>query len=163
MKRSGRIVDGSRLPPNPATTNASYLPPATGTLPLSDGNEKAAAPCVVLLEDDPLARFAQEVLLRDWGYRVVAGASRAKILPVIRNAPGDVAAIIADFHLGDDDTGAEIAQSIAAIANRKIPTLIMSASLGLRSAEAVGKYGFECMSKPVDPEQLRIWLVAATA
>lgn len=33
------------------------------------------APLVVLLEGDPLVRFGQVLLLKDWGYRVVAEAS----------------------------------------------------------------------------------------
>jgi CheY-like chemotaxis protein len=37
------------------------------------------APCVVLIEDDPLVRLGQEMLLRDWGYRVVTGASRDEV------------------------------------------------------------------------------------
>ena len=118
-------------------------------------------PCVVLLEDDPLARFGQEVLLRDWGYRVVANASRAGVMDALRQEDAEVAAIIADFNLGDGETGVEIAHHIAASASRRIPTVIMSASHGRRSCADARAHGFTFLAKPIDPEHLRVWLIKA--
>ena len=128
---------------------------------MSELRDAVLPPRVILLEDDPLVRFGQEVLLRDWGYRVIAACSREAVLAAIQDAPDDIAAIVADFHLGGDDNGAAIAQAIAAAVHRPIPTIIMSASLGQRQESTARDHGFECFSKPVDPEQLRSWLSAA--
>ena len=121
------------------------------------------APRVILLEDDPLVRFAQEILLKDWGYRVVAESSRAGALAAIQDTPDDIAAIVADYHLGVDDNGAAVAQAIAAVAQREIPTIIMSASLGQRQEQTAREHGFDCFSKPVNPEHLRNWLSSVIA
>jgi len=122
-----------------------------------------STPCVILLEDDPWTRFGQEVLLRDWGYCVVAETSRAGVLHALGQQTAEVAAIIADFNLGGDDTGVEIARDIATAASRPIPTVIMSASFGRLSGVAARANGFAFLPKPVDPDLLRAWLDAATA
>jgi CheY-like chemotaxis protein len=122
-----------------------------------------ATPCVVLLEDDPLVRFGQEVLLRDWGYRVVADKSRAGVLQALEENDVEVSAIIADFNLGDGETGVEIARDLAVSASRPIPTVIMSASHGRRSSVAARRYGFTFLPKPINPDDLQAWLTEATA
>jgi DNA-binding NtrC family response regulator len=120
-------------------------------------------PLVVLIEDDPLVRLGQEMLLRDWGYRVVLGASGEEIRAALRDAPGTVAAIMTDFSVDGAETGAELALAIAAAAGRPIPTAVMSGSLGRNSGEVAEEHGFTFFAKPVDPEQLRAWLVAVVA
>ena len=125
--------------------------------------DTAPGPRVVLIEDDPLVLFGQEMLLKDWGYRVVAGASHAEIAQALADSPQDVAAIIADFNLGGEQTGADVARAVAKDAHRPVPTVVMSASLGRRSGEAAALRGFAFFQKPVDPDQLRDWLVMATA
>lgn len=119
------------------------------------------APRVVLIEDDPLVRLGQEMLLRDWGYRVAIGASRDEVRAALEDAPGDVAAIISDYSVIGPETGAEIALDIAAAAGQPIPTAIMSASMGRQSGAAAHAHGFTFFAKPVDPEQLRAWLAAS--
>jgi two-component system, sensor histidine kinase len=119
-------------------------------------------PRVVLIEDDPLVLFGQEMLLKDWGYRVVAGRSREAIRQALGDAPGDVAAIIADYNLGGEEIGADVARAVAESARRPIPTVVMSASLGRRSGAAAQLHGFALLTKPVDPEALHNWLVTAT-
>ena len=128
-----------------------------------EDSTRAPAPRVVLIEDDPLVLFGQEMLLKDWGYRVAAGASLEAIRLALSDAPDDVAAIIADFNLGSGETGADVACAVAARAQRRIPTVVVSASLGRRSGAAADLHGFAYLAKPVDPETLRDWLVMATA
>lgn len=117
------------------------------------------APCVVLIEDDPLVRLGQEMLLRDWGYRVVTGASREEVFSVVENTH-DIAAILSDFRVEGPETGAEVAIALSAAAGRQIPTAIMSASLGRSSGSVANTYGFTFFAKPVDPDRLRAWLDA---
>jgi histidine kinase len=118
-----------------------------------DAVDPPLAPRVVLIEDDPLVLFGQEMLLKDWGYRVVAGASHEAIRQALDDAPEDVAAIIADFNLGGPETGADVARAVAKAASREIPTVLMSASLGRTSGEEAALRGFAFLSKPVDPEK----------
>ena len=66
-------------------------------------------PLVGLIEDVPLVRRGQERLLRDWGYRVVLGASGEEIRAALRDAPGTVAAIVTDFSVDGAESGAQVA------------------------------------------------------
>ena len=110
---------------------------------------------VVLVEDDAMVRFAQELVLRDWGYDVLALGSSTDA----KNANiSGVEAIIADYHIGQGQTGADIAMDIARRENRSIPTLLLSGSLGRQSGQAAARFGFASLPKPVDPEDLRLWL-----
>lgn len=127
---------------------------------MTEDSYASQAPCVVLIEDDPLVRLGQEILLRDWGYRVVIGASRDEIFAALTDAR-DVAAIVSDFRVEGPDSGAEVAIAIAAAAGRRIPTAIMSGSLGRNSGDVARTQGFTFFAKPVDPEQLRGWLIVA--
>ena len=127
---------------------------------MTEALQTSEGPCVVLIEDDPLVRLGQEMLLRDWGYRVVMGASRDEIFAALRDAH-DVAAIISDFRVEGPDSGADVALAISAAAGRRIPTAIMSGSLGRNSGDVARMQGFTFFAKPVDPEQLRGWLKAA--
>ncbi len=129
---------------------------------MTNAADPPLAPRIVLIEDDPLVLFGQEMLLKDWGYRVVAGQSREAIRRALQDAPHDVAAIIADFNLGGPDTGADVAREVAENASHPIPTVVMSASLGRSSGAEASLSGFDFLAKPVDPEKLRDWLTSAT-
>jgi len=52
-------------------------------------------------------------------------------------------------------------RGLCTAAGRRIPTAIMSGSLGRSSASMATIHGFTFFAKPVDPEQLRTWLSAA--
>lgn len=54
-----------------------------------------------LLEDDPLAREAAQLLLEHWGARVVAWASLSGFLDHLASAPEPPAAMVSDLHLRD--------------------------------------------------------------
>jgi two-component system, sensor histidine kinase len=129
---------------------------------MSGNSASDEAPCVVLIEDDPLVRLGQEMLLRDWGYRVITGASREQVFGAVVDAR-DVAAILSDFRVGGPETGAEVAVALSAAAGRRIPTALMSASLGRHSGTVADTYGFTFFAKPIDPERLRAWLEGAIA
>lgn len=127
---------------------------------MADICNHAPVPRVVLIEGNPLVRFGQELLLNDWGYRVVSGTSPEAICAALGDAPGDVAAIIADFDLGTDESGIDVARAVAKGARRRVPTIFMSERLGGAQAELGG---FAYLAKPADPDRLRDWLAMATA
>jgi two-component system, sensor histidine kinase len=119
------------------------------------------AALVVLIEDDPMVRLGQTMLLKDWGYEVVADASLSAVKAALKGATGEIAAIITDYHLGDSGTGPDAALALAKDVGTSIPTLVLSASLGRSSGKAAALHGFDMLEKPVDPERLQGWLASA--
>lgn len=117
-------------------------------------------PRVVLIEDNPLVRIGQRMLLEDAGYRVSEIASSRDLEDF--SLVGGAHAIIADFDVGPGMTGLEIALEIDRRAGGNLPILVLSASLGHRSLPAAKRYGIPVMFKPTPEETLLGWLAKAT-
>ncbi len=117
-------------------------------------------PCIVLIEDHPLIRAGQRMLLEHAGYRVIEIATAAD-LAGFEATPCDSQVIIADFDLGPGMTGIEMAQDIMRRAGKRIPTLVLSASFGKRSQEAAASSGMPMMFKPAPEEQVLTWIARA--
>lgn len=117
-----------------------------------------ASPLVVLLEDDAMVRYGQQMLLQDWGYDVVAASSLSDALVGLGSRLRDLAAIIADYDLGRGPSGAEAAEALRAQAGAPVATMLMSASFGSRTIPIARRLGFQALLKPIEPEQLRNWL-----
>ena len=114
-------------------------------------------PRVVVIEDHPLVRTGQRMLLEHAGYRVAEIATAAE-LAVFVATTGDSQAIIADFDLGPGLTGIEMALEIMRRAGEWIPTLVLSASFGGRSLDAAASWGMPVMFKPASEEQVLGWV-----
>ena len=113
--------------------------------------------CIVLIEDHPLIRAGQRMLLEHAGYRVIEIATAAD-LAGFEAIPGGSQIIIADFDLGPGMTGIEMAQDIMQRAGEWIPTLVLSASFGERSQAAATACGMPMMFKPAPEEQVLAWV-----
>jgi CheY-like chemotaxis protein len=117
-------------------------------------------PRVVLIEDNPLVRAGQRMLLEHAGYHVAEIASSADLSGFEATAGGNQA-IIADFDLGPGMTGIEVALEIMRRAGEHIPTLILSASFGGRSPAAAEVYEMPVMFKPAPEERVLAWVADA--
>lgn len=117
-------------------------------------------PRVVLIEDNPLVRAGQRMLLEHAGYRV-AEITMADDLTGFEIAGGGNQVIIADFDLGPGLTGIEVALEIMRRAGERIPTLVLSASFGQRSQAAAAAYEMPLMFKPAPEEQVLAWVADA--
>lgn len=114
-------------------------------------------PRIILIEDHPLVRMSQRMLLEHAGYRVSEIAAPGD-LPGL--APG-ADAIIADFDLGGEVTGVEVALEIMRRASMRIPTLVLSGSFGERSLPAARAAAMQLMFKPATEQLLLDWVADA--
>ncbi len=117
-------------------------------------------PRVVLIEDHPLVRAGQRMLLEHAGYRVAEITASADLAGFVSTDDGDQV-IIADFDLGPGMTGVELALEIMRRAGEHIPTLILSASFGERSVIAAGAHDMPVMFKPALEEDVLAWVADA--
>ena len=117
-------------------------------------------PRIVVIEDNPLVRTGQRMLLEVVGYRVAEIAAPADLANFVSTSDTDQA-IIADFDLGQGMTGLEVALEIMRRAGEQIPTLILSASFGERSLAAAAEYDMPVMFKPVPEEEVLAWVAKA--
>lgn len=117
-------------------------------------------PRVVLIEDNPLVRAGQRMLLEHAGYRV-AEIATSHDLRDFEATDGGNQVIIADFDLGPGMTGIEVALEIMRRAGTRIPTLVLSASFGQRSLAAAAACEMPLMFKPAPEEQVLAWVADA--
>jgi CheY-like chemotaxis protein len=100
------------------------------------------------------------MLLEHVGYRVIEIAAATDLVSFVA-APGGAQAIIADFDLGPGMTGVEVALEIMRRAGEWIPTLVLSASFGVRSPASAATYDMPVMLKPASEEQILAWVASA--
>jgi CheY-like chemotaxis protein len=117
-------------------------------------------PRIVLIEDNPLVRAGQRMLLEHAGYHVAEIATSADLAGFMPNG-GGYHAIIADFDLGPGMTGIEVALEIMQRAGGRIPTLVLSASFGSRSVAAAAAHEMPVMFKPASEEKVLAWVADA--
>jgi CheY-like chemotaxis protein len=117
-------------------------------------------PRVVIIEDNPLVRAGQRMLLEHAGYRVTEIAASDDLAGFEATDSGSQV-IIADFDLGPGMTGIEIALEIMRRAGVRIPTLVLSASFGQRSLAAAAACEMPLMFKPAPEERVLAWVADA--
>lgn len=106
---------------------------------------------VAIIDHDRLTAYGLALLLRDWGYDSVIGISAADIFARTEAQGCPIAAIVADDRSDDGSTGEEEAASLASLAARPIPTVVLG-SAGAGEAEA---RGLAHIPKPIEPIKLR--------
>jgi DNA-binding response OmpR family regulator len=117
-------------------------------------------PRVILIEDDPLIRVGQRMLLEHAGFLVSEIRSSADLV-LFKCSTAEKLAIIADFDLGPGMTGIEVAVEIMRRTGEQIPTLVLSASFGELSLPAAAAQGMSVMFKPAPEERVLAWVTAA--
>ena len=135
------------------------------TVPRAAGRAVAAATApesslagfvVAMVDDDEAVIEAMRTLLEGWGCEIVAGTSGGALRDAVRAATRRPQAIVADYRLGDDETGLD---AIAMLRSDGVdcPALLISAD---EAAPPVGADSVPLLRKPVAPFQLRAALSA---
>jgi CheY-like chemotaxis protein len=125
---------------------------------------RTGSPTVVVVDDDEAVREGIAALLQRWGHRTLAGAGTVEVLRRWHAAGRPaLAAIVADWHLADDGTGADAIAALRAQAGAGVPALLVSGDTGPATLAALGASGLPWLSKPVAPVRLRSWLQTAAA
>lgn len=92
-----------------------------------EGVEKRSFPCILVAEDNKLARDALTELLEDDGYTVIAVRSGADVVIEVSSADYDIGAILMDIIMPGDFDGIEAASQIQQHLQRDIPLIFVTA------------------------------------
>lgn len=103
---------------------------------------------IAIIDRDRLTAFGLALLLRDWGYETVAGATAGEIFGHAEARGAAIAAIVADDRAEDGTTGGDEAEALAMLARRAIPTVVLG-------GEAANTPGMFQIPKPLEPIRLR--------
>lgn len=103
---------------------------------------------IAIIDRDRLTAFGLALLLRDWGYETVAGATAGEIFGRIGACAAAIAAIVADDRAEDGTSGGHEAAALAALARRAIPIVVLG-------GEGADTPGMALIPKPIEPIRLR--------
>lgn len=81
---------------------------------------------VLHVEDDAEQRESLAMVLQLAGFRAYGAESAAAALDAARRLRDELDVLIVDYHLGDEDTGTEVAESVARVLGHAVPTVILT-------------------------------------
>jgi len=120
----------------------------------------AAEATVMVIDDEAIVRQGLEILLRDWGYGVVAAANAKEALDMVA-VQGAPDAIIADYRLQGGRTGTEAVQAIQRACGRPLPAIIVTGDTAPERIAEVQRSGHIIAHKPISGDGLRELVCAA--
>ena len=118
-------------------------------------------PMVVVLEDDPANAWGLSLVLQDWGYRTVTGASIKSVVAQLDAQGAAPVAAICDFHLAEGQDGVSAARVLRERYGREIAVVIVTGSNGSAARHRAEPASIPVLHKPVDPDLLQHYLPAA--
>jgi CheY-like chemotaxis protein len=113
---------------------------------------------ILLVENDPPSAEALGHLLERWGCDVARTVSAADALERVGALGLTPDAIVADLHLGGDESGPEAVDAIRRQLRIDIPAMIVTADGSAEAQRSVAIYGLELLRKPVKPAEMRALL-----
>jgi len=114
---------------------------------------------IVCLDNDPLILEGMQQLLQTMGAQVTTAADRAQLLACFASgARPDI--VLADYHLGDGDTGLNALLEVRQHSGTDTPCIIISADDSDVIRDRAKAVGYRFLPKPVNATRLRALILA---
>jgi len=110
---------------------------------------------ILLIENDLSSAEGMASLLEKWGCDVAVTISAADALERIRALDDIPDAIVADLHLDNGETGIGAVERICAEIKTRVPAIVVTADYSNKAAHEVSSMGYELLTKPVKPAEMR--------
>ena len=116
---------------------------------------------ILCLDNDPLILEGMQQLLQTMGAQVTTAADRAQLLACFANGSRpDI--VLADYHLGDGDTGLNAVFEVRRHNGSDTPCIIISADDSDVIRDRAKAVGYRFLPKPVNATRLRALILALT-
>lgn len=103
---------------------------------------------IMIVEDEALIAFDNEIFLQSSGYEVIATVNSAEeAIEILENNSSEIEAIILDYNLAGPASGVAVAHVATA---KAIPVLFVTGEC----PETLGGYAIGCLSKPYPQKHL---------
>jgi PAS domain S-box-containing protein len=112
---------------------------------------------VVVIDDDPNIQDALSMLLREWGCVAVVASNAGDALTQLKSLGRRPDVILADLHLGHDESGTDSVAVLRRHAGTPVPAFLFTGDTGAANA-APQAGGLRILRKPIDPMRLRAYL-----
>lgn len=123
------------------------------------GGNAASASTVLVVEDDEGVLKATRAALKSWNFLPVGAIDGNAALRLVQQGAVRPAAAIIDFLLPGGRDGVETANELRRL-TANLPVLIISGESTPQRMRKISKSGYPFIAKPVDPEKIRLALMA---
>lgn len=109
---------------------------------------------ILLIDDEPVVLAGLALVLRGWGYEVIAATSAEEAMTLLaaRGAPPGL--ILADYRLREGRTGTQAIRAVEEHYHRPIPSLILTGETAPDRLREARDSGIDVLHKPVSPPVL---------
>jgi two-component system, sensor histidine kinase len=122
-----------------------------------------AGALVVVIDDEAAILDGMRGLLQEWGCEVLAAESGAEALAQLRRVGRTPDAVISDYRLREEETGAAVIARIQAAMGVPLPGVLITGDTGPDTLREAQVSGYQLLHKPVRPAKLRALLTHVVA
>lgn len=108
----------------------------------------------LVIDDDADVLDATQIIVQGWGINVNGAGNYQQALDVAEQLDYKLDVILADYDLGQGQTGARLIEELRSKAQRKIPAVIISGE-SAEFLQSLADDGFSVLKKPVKAARLR--------
>ncbi len=123
--------------------------------PAPDATDSLSGALVLVVDDDAPIRDAMHTLLTQWGCTAATAANGEEAIAVLRRLERVPDAILADYRLNGEETGAQVIRRLHAVARTEIPAALITGDAAPESLHEAQASGYPVLAKPVAPAKLR--------
>jgi signal transduction histidine kinase/ActR/RegA family two-component response regulator len=147
---SAGSVFGIRLPIATADQFRQMLPVSVGAQ-----DSLLSGAFIVVVDDDQESCFATEAIFKSWRCHVIAGSCGAEVRHELSQHLRQPDLIVADYWLGNDETGLAIIQDLRRDAEMQIPAIILTADHDVARAVVAQAHDIVFLQKPANAQRIR--------
>jgi signal transduction histidine kinase len=147
---SAGSVFGIRLPIATADQFRQMIPVSVGAQ-----DSLLSGAFIVVVDDDQESRFATEAIFKSWRCHVIAGSCGAEVRHELSQHLRQPDLIVADYWLGNGETGLEIIQDLWRDAEMPIPAIILTADHDVARAVVAQAHDIVFLQKPANAQRIR--------
>lgn len=113
---------------------------------------------IFVIDDDPLMRDSLGMMLHQWQCSVRTFSGRGAVLAALGESDCIPDAVIADYRLRDNTTGAQVICEMQALTGCPIPALLLTGDTEPSRMQEASAAGFPLLYKPVSAQKLALFL-----
>ena len=110
---------------------------------------------VLVIDDDLEVRDGMEALLDLWRCEVIGAASTEDAIKAVSDGVRQPDAIIADYRLGNGQTGVDAIARLRAVIGAPIPAMVVTGDASRDVLEEIRQEGYQPLHKPLRPDRLK--------
>ena len=113
---------------------------------------------VLIIDNEEDIQVGMASLMENWHCTVLTAGSQFEAARIISDIGHFPDAVIADYHLDNNDTGLELLNSMKRDHKPNFPAMIITADRTDEIRASIASHGYAHLTKPLKPAKLRAWL-----